>query len=157
MMATMPLSQISRRDAFRAGLAGVASVGLGAACSGGKPSVEANGQVMPREAIESEAYGLSLGRFAPHVGSVFHFARAGELAVELTLTRATDLGLVGRPLIDRGECFSLSFAAKGAVPVGGLTQDTYAVSHAELGSFSIFVVPDAPSGARNCSALFNRV
>ena len=157
MIADMPLSQLSRREAFRTGLAGLAAVGLGAACANSKSSVEANGRVIPAEAIDSEAYGLSLARFAPHVGSAFVFALPTGNAVELTLTHATDLGVGERPILDKGECFSLSFAAKGALPPGGLAQDTYPVSHAALGSFSIFVVPAAPADAQSYTALFNRV
>ena len=191
-MLTMPLSQLSRRDAFRTGLAGVAALSFGAACAdtktsiangpalpaeatdsktsvgandpvlpadatGTKTSVEANGPVLPAEAIDSAAYGLSLASFTPHLGSVFRFAQPNGDAVDLKLTEATDLGVHDRPIWDKGECFSLSFSAEGASPSGGLAQDTYAVSHAALSSFSIFIVPAAPVGARSYTAIFNRV
>ncbi|MEP6653660.1 MAG: hypothetical protein ABJA82_09895 [Myxococcales bacterium] len=153
----MPLAQLSRRDAFRASLAGVTAAALGAACGDTKPSVEANGRVIPREAIDGEAYSLSLRRFTPHVGSTFHFAGADGESVELTLTSATDLGLVGRPIVDKAECFSLSFAPTRALTAGGLAQDTYTVSHAALGKFPLFIVPGAKAGTPSYTALFNRV
>jgi len=154
-MRKMPLSQLSRRDAFRTGLAGVAALGFGAACTGTK--IEANGRVVPAEAIDSGPYGLSLARFTSHLGSAFRFAQPNGDAVELKLTEATDLGLHGRPIWDKGECFSLSFAVEGAPPSGTLAQDTYAVSHATLGSFSMFIVPAAPVDARSYTAIFNRI
>ncbi|HYQ03296.1 MAG TPA: hypothetical protein VER96_31695 [Polyangiaceae bacterium] len=192
-MRSMPLSQLSRRDAFRSGLAGIAALGFGAACADTKTSVEtngpvlpaeatdpktpvaanrpvlpteatdpktpvaANGPVLPAEAIASEAYGLSLASFTPLLGSVFRFAQPSGDTVDLRLTEATDLGVHERPIWDKGECFSLSFAAEGASASGGLAQDTYAISHSALRSFSIFIVPGATAGARSYTAIFNRV
>ena len=158
IMRDMLLSQLSRRDAFRTGLAGVAAFGFGAACTNTKTPVEANGRVLPAEAIDSEVYGLSLTRFIPHLGSVFRFERSSGGAVELTLTHATDLGVGERPIWDKGECFSLSFAAEAGSPPSELVQDTYAVSHAALGSFSIFIVPATTTAdAQSYTAVFNRV
>ena len=156
-MKRMSPVQPSRREAFRAGLAGVAAIGLGAACGDAKPSVEANGRAIPREVLDSDAYGLSLGRFTPHVGTAFRFGAPNGEAVELTLASATDRGVGGRPIVDKGECFSLSFVATGAMPPAGLAQDTYTVSHPMLGAFSLFIVPASPSGAQSYTALFNRV
>src|SRR6478736_788692 len=156
-MRSMLLSQLSRRDAFRSGLAGIAALGFGAACADTKTAVETNGSVLPAEAIASEAYGLSLASFTPLLGSVFRFAQPSGDTVDLRLTEATDLGVHERPIWDKGECFSLSFAAEGASASGGLAQDTYAVSHSALRSFSIFIVPGATAGARSYTAIFNRV
>lgn len=151
--------QPSRRDTFRVGLVGVAAIGLGGACGVAKPRVVANDRVIPDEVIGSKDYGLSLATFAPHVGSAFRFAAAdGGAGTELTLTSATDLGISGRPIVDKAECFSLSFAANAAsTRAAALSQDTYLVSHAKVGAFSLFIVPASQSGAVSYTALFNRV
>lgn len=149
----------SRRDAFRVGLAGaaVAAVGWGTGCGDAKMPVSANGRDLPRDVIESDAYGLSLARLAPHVGSAFRFVHPDGGTADLTLASATDLGVRGRPVIDKGECFALSFAAGAELPAGALEQNTYAVSHPALGSFDLFIVPSAQAGARSYTAVFNRV
>ncbi|HXG95061.1 MAG TPA: hypothetical protein VNN73_22160 [Blastocatellia bacterium] len=54
------------------------------------------------------------------------------------------------------ECFALKFAGSQAL---SLRQNTYAVQHAKLGKFQLFIVPgDASAGSgTTCTAIINRV
>ena len=144
--------QPSRRDICRAGVAGVFAVGL--ACEGGaQPRTVPGGVSLPDSALGARAYALSLATFSPLVGTRFQLS-GGDARAELTLTRATDLGIAGRPVVDKAECFELTFEGTAGAFLG---QDTYVVSHAVLGSFPMFIVPGRTSSPQTYSALFNRV
>jgi hypothetical protein len=146
----------TRRDIFRAGALGVVAAGFGA-CDGAasKTSVEMGGRQIPEATIASESYGFSLATFSPHVGSRFQLADANGARADLTLVAATNLGIAGRPVVDKAECFALAFEAADHAVLG---QNTYLASHTALGSFPLFVVPGAPSSTgQRYSALFNRL
>jgi hypothetical protein len=146
---------LSRRDLCRAGVWGAVTIGLGA-CDG-HPPVQMGGPQIPASVVAGPPYALSLRDFEPHVGTRFDLAGADGARTSVTLVRATDLGIAGRPVVDKAECFVLAFEAQAAAG-GRLGQDTYTASHAVLGSFPIFIVPgDASSTRQTCSALFNRV
>ncbi len=112
------------------------------------------GASLPDSALGTPAYALSLATFSPLVGSRFQLAGGADAHAALMLTRATDLGIAGRPVVDKAECFELIFEGAGGA---FLAQDTYVVSHAVLGSFPMFIVPGRTSSPQTYSALFNRV
>jgi hypothetical protein len=151
--------QPSRRDIFRAGVAGAVAVGFGA-CDGtsGSPVSTSAGQI-PAAALVGAPYSYSLATFSPHVGSRFELTDGAGARASMTLVRATDVGIAGRPVVDKAECFALAFEGEGGSTLG---QDTYETTHAVLGSFPLFIVPGAApasgsSARQTYSAVFNRI
>lgn len=83
------------------------------------------------------------GTFEPHVGERFTATPSFEGAepLELTLSRC-DESPHARP---DHPAFSLLFHAPGT---GHLPQQIFAIEHAELGEFELFLVPLGPDGDR---------
>src|SRR6476659_3446873 len=120
----------TRRDICQAGLFGAVAFALGGCNEGtsGAP-LQATGKPLPPETTASSAFELVLSTFATHVGSRFTVSDASGARAVFTLVSANDLGIGDRPILERGECFSLSFEASGPF----LDQDTYRFSHPEMG------------------------
>lgn len=144
----------TRRDICQAGFFGAVAFVLGGCNEGtsGAP-LQATGKPLPVEATASSAYGLDLASFTGHVGSRFTVSDASGQRAVLTLVSADDLGIGDRPVAERGECFSLSFEASGAL----LDQATYRFSHPAIGDFPLFVVPGRAADRQTYSAIFNRI
>lgn len=144
----------TRRDLCQAGLFSAVAFALGGCNEGtsGAP-LQATGKPLPADVTASSSYGLVLASFAAHVGSRFTVSDASGERALLTLVAADDLGIGDRPIAERGECFALSFEARGPL----LDQDTYRFSHPAIGDFPLFVVPGRPSDRQTYSAIFNRI
>lgn len=82
--------------------------------------------------------GLTLDRFAPHVGSDFAVTggRLGAVSVTLDEAAAHQPSPSDRPGLT-GEAFSLVFRGKGA----GIPDGIHTVVHPVLGAFPLFVSP----------------
>jgi hypothetical protein len=111
---------------------------------------------IPRQALDSVEYGLSMEDFRAQLGTNFTLATPAG-ALDLTLVAVNE----GRPAGGEGEAFDCVFQPARAVE---LSQNAYQTSHAKLGTFSLFVVPFAgpdpvTGGARPTQyvASFNRV
>jgi hypothetical protein len=145
----------TRRDMCQAGILGAVALVLGG-CNDGTSGARIGGtaEQIPPEATGGEPYALSLSAFSPQVGTRFLVADANGAQTALTLVSAVDLGISDRPVADRGECFVLAFESHGAP---ALEQNTYAASHALLGTFPLFIVPGAQSSRQTYSAVFNRI
>lgn len=83
--------------------------------------------------------------FRPHVRSRFRLTSAGTKPFDVLLVQVTSGAPDGRT-----DAFSLLFGPAAA----GLGQATYAVEHAALGSFPLFLVP---AGARDLAAVVNHL
>jgi hypothetical protein len=85
----------------------------------------------------------TLQLFEPHVGSTFHGIVNGQPALNLELAAVEDLTVAGRQRDEaiRSQPFSLIFHGPNS-PIAPQAQ--YDVSHAELGSLQIFLVPIGP-------------
>ncbi|MBS0206160.1 MAG: hypothetical protein JSS49_24970 [Planctomycetes bacterium] len=85
----------------------------------------------------------SLPAFSPHTGSTFQVVAYGQPALELTLAEVEDLSVeddLRDPNI-RSQPFSLIFHG----PMSPLAQQgVYDLTHAALGSLSLFLVPLGP-------------
>jgi hypothetical protein len=95
--------------------------------------------------------GLAMASFQPYVNTSFRF-QVGGRSIAMPLSKVTD----DRPPGTRstGECFSLMFAG----PKPAFPQGTYAVEHAGLGRFNLFVVPvGRKSTGQDYQALFNHL
>lgn len=82
---------------------------------------------------------VTVSDFAPHVGGLFD-VDAGPLGrVSLELSEASALS--GGPAPGRSEPFALLFRGPASPALG---QGVYTLTHAELGSLTIFMVPIGP-------------
>jgi hypothetical protein len=104
---------------------------------------------------------LSREHFTPHVGSSFAVQREGStswirlVAIEDSSTAEPDYSKTPsqfRPKVapPKLDAFTLRFLGPGA----GLTQNTYTVEHASLGTFSLFLTQ---AGENEYTAVFNRI
>ena len=92
---------------------------------------------------------LSRNTFVPHVGTSFH-VQAGTATVELTLAIVTE-----PRASPRAEAFSLEFRGPTSA---ALPQGEYPFRHADIGEFTLFIVPVGQVGAElEYEAVFNRV
>jgi hypothetical protein len=103
-------------------------------CGGGAEGAARTSRRGHRVSVE-----LVTGTFEPHVGSRFHATptHAGE-PLELTLT-SVDESTDARP---DHPAFSLTFESPDPSPA---EQQIFALEHAELGRFELFLVPLAPT------------
>lgn len=144
----------SRRNFLKTGSLGLICAGLPGALAKvvvGQPGVV--GRL-------SQAYATSLPNFtremfAPHLHTTFR-VKTGSTAVDLSLTRITDLKALARvpSRIAGKESFSLLFVAPGEA--ASLGQDTYSIEHASLGRFSLFLVPVGKAANRHHEAIIIR-
>jgi hypothetical protein len=104
---------------------------------------------------------LSREHFTPHVGSSFAVRREEStswirlVAVEDSSAPEPDYSKIPsqfRPKVapPKLDAFALRFLGPGA----GLTQNTYTVEHASLGTFRLFL---SPAGENEYTAVFNRI
>ena len=94
---------------------------------------------------------LDLASFQPLVGQTFGVEITGESSIQLTLTEA-NLG-PWQPPEGSPSAFELMFRGPSD-PI--LPQATYRLTHPELGSLDIFIVPIAHSDERTTyQAVFN--
>ena len=144
----------TRRDFCQAGLAGAVALVLGGCNDGtsGAP-LPATGKPLPPETTTSSSYALTLSAFEPQLGTQFAVFDASGTRGTLTLVGARDEGIGVRAIVDRGECFSLSFESSGSL----LDQDTYQLSHPAIGEFPLFIVPGRPGSRPTYTAIFNRI
>ncbi len=144
----------TRRDFCQAGIASAVALVLGGCNDGtsGAP-LPVTGKPLPPETTASSSYGLTLSAFAPQLGTEFTVVDAAGARSALTLVAARDEGIGTRAVLDRGECFSLSFESSGP----SLDQDTYQLSHPALGEFPLFIVPGRPASRATYTAIFNRI
>lgn len=99
--------------------------------------------------LDDTLAGYSKSAFVPYVDSIFQ-VHTGTGTVDLSLTNIEDL-----PAPSGGECFSLVF--RGGT--SALTQDTYEIQHAALGTFQLFLVPTGSdqNGVQGYTATINRL
>lgn len=145
---------IQQRSMSRTGLlklGAVAALVLGAGpaarAAAGSPGPAATDarSVAPR--VRGPRY-LRLATYVPLVGSTFQIHREGSSPLSVKLVSATRVEGVG-------ESFSLIFRAHGNAKLG---QETYTVTHPNVGTFPLFLVPvgRAASG-RDIQAVVNRI
>ena len=102
------------------------------------------------------AFSFTRDTFTPHVNTTFRI-QTGSRAVNVRLTKITDLKSISRtPARFAGkESFSLVFNDLNRTQF--LTQDTYVIEHKALGRFSMFLVPVGKSTNRQYEAIIIRV
>lgn len=92
---------------------------------------------------------FTLDTFTPHLNSTFRVKQGDEVALELQLIEAKDVGTTPRQLQ-----FSLLFHGPHS-PV--LLQSIYSLEHDEIGAFDVFLVPVKKDQEGFCyEAIFNR-
>lgn len=79
--------------------------------------------------------------FAEHVGSLFHIELGPDQVVDVKLVEADALTIGSGSAGLSREPFSLLFAVQGDI---NLQQQTYQVSHEQLGELPLFLVPVGP-------------
>jgi hypothetical protein len=116
---------------------------------------------VPREALNSAEYGLTMARFRAQLGTTFTLVPPAGGSLDLKLIAVNNLGPAIKQPVARGEAFNCHFSPAGAAT---LPQDTYQMNHPVLGTFSIFIVPFTPPDQATGAALppeyvasFNRV
>lgn len=156
---------VSRRSFLRTG----SKIGLAAIFTGGLTSIAFGrqkdssllgsglGPVIPREALGANLYNITRARFAENLRSKFTFGLGGVKLTDLELVAV--IGQTPPSFTNAGtgvrDCFLLAFRGPRDLP---LRQGTYAVEHAKLGAFDLFIVPGPPGGAgREYSAVINRL
>ena len=145
----------SRRNFLKTGTMGLLCAGVpgalarialaGPTAAGGSPEGKAKSMIK-----------FTQGTFTPHINTTFRI-RAGSRAVNLKLTKITDLKAISKTpaRIAGKEGFSLLFV--GSAKSSRLTQDTYIIEHAALGKFSLFLVPVEKSEHRYHEAIIVRL
>lgn len=144
----------SRRDFLKTGTMGLICAGVPAVLANvvvGRPT-SASG--FPGESTKH--FNLTRETFAPYLNTTFRI-RTGSATVDLRLAKITDLKAAAKhpARIAGKESFSLMFVGSG--PSSRLTQDTYAVEHDALGSFSLFLVPVGEPANRHHEAIIARL
>lgn len=144
---------ITRRKFVREGI--VTTIVAGATIRfGGNAYAERKGGV----AVESKNTGLvayyDKAAFAAYVDSDFLVHAGGENHKYLRLVKVEDFPLKD-PSRPNDECFRLAFTAPRGT---NLAQRTYAVEHAALGAFALFIVPIGIRAGvvEHYEAVFNR-
>lgn len=131
MNATQTLTR-RRLLAFGGAAAATAILPGGVARAAGRPAAPAS--------TSGSTNWLERGAFSSRVGQPFKMASASG-AVALTLTKVSDLDgktSKGKPLAGRNDSFLLTFKGAGTATA---QQGVRQLSHAQLGSRSLFVVP----------------
>ncbi len=96
---------------------------------------------------------LTLSDFSPTVGSSFQVRTEPNVALELELLEAVNLGAASISSSTRSESFSLLFKGPNDVM---LPQQICPMNHPELGELSIFLVPVArEADGMRYEAIFN--
>jgi len=92
--------------------------------------------------------------FEQHVGSTFAVLTGTGKTVDLRLdaVRPLTVPAKSRAPVRGGEGFALAFSGAPAA----FSQDTYAVQHADMGRFDLFLAPVGMGGG-NYEAVFNRL
>ena len=126
--------------AFGGAAAATAMLPGGVARAAGRPTAKASTNWLER------------GAFSSRVGQPFSMAREGGGTIALTLSKVSDLQgrtSKGKSLAGRNDSFMLTFKGAGSATA---PQGIRSLSHKQLGSKSLFVVP----GAGAYSVLVNR-
>lgn len=160
--------QITRRAFLRAGsMVGLASLFASASSSRAFGQQEQNGTKdlgtgigfrIPKSAASDPLAHIPMDTFRKCVGDTFQFStNTSKKVMPLSLWAVNDLNPPS--LYNAGtstnSCFGLVFNAPSA-PL--LTQGTYAVQHATLGKFNLFIVPAAGTVYnQHYEAIINRV
>ncbi len=145
----------SRRKFIKTGTMGLLYAGVPGVLAKvvvGRPNAASN---LP----EGHANGLinfTKDTFTPYLNTTFR-VKTGSGAVDLRLTKITDLKAISRipARIAGKESSSLLFV--GSSNAACLTQDTYVLEHAALGRFSLFLVPVGKSTNRHHEAIIIRL
>ena len=96
----------------------------------------------------------SKSAFSSYINSIFRLY-TGYSSVDVMLVQVADMEPEVKGTPAGGECFSLVFVGGSAA----LSQGTYRVEHASLGSFQLFLVPGGSDkyGAQSYVAIINRL
>jgi uncharacterized protein DUF6916 len=145
----------TRRNFLKTGTLGLICAGLPAALAEvvvGHPEVVGEFS----EGNATSLFGFTQAAFKPHLNTTFKI-NAGSAAVNLRLTKITDLKAISKipARIAGRESFSLMFV--GSSDSACLTQDTYILEHVALGRFSLFLVPVGRSTNRHHEAIIIRL
>jgi hypothetical protein len=142
---------LSRRKFVKAGI----TASIVATVVGDSPAQKRtrNGEIkLPGYSPDMLAY-YNKSTFAAYVNSDFRF-HAGRFGVDMKLASVDDRS-GNEVIVAPDECFALRFEAPRGT---ALTQQTFRIEHAALGTFSLFVVPMAltPDAPRYYEAIINR-
>jgi len=139
-------------DLSRRSFLGVGTrIGLGALFTGNLASVAFGqsssqklgsgiGAVIPKEALNATLANITEQMFIQSVGTRFMLSQKGVQLFGLTLIEVNDLNpphVKSKPTDNKG-CFCLVFQGSRTYP---LTQNTYTMTHSQLGVFDLFIVP----------------
>ncbi|MEI7769107.1 MAG: hypothetical protein WCI67_03910 [Chloroflexales bacterium] len=98
---------------------------------------------------------LMRSTFAGHLGEIFVVIPPAGARTWLRLADVRDLPVVAGTSAQQEHSFSLLFRGPTAQP---LNQGTYHVEQTRIGSFTVFITPQAPDrDARYYEAVFNRL
>jgi hypothetical protein len=145
----------SRRNFLKSGTLGLICAGLPAALAKvalGSPEIA--GEFSDGNA--TSLFNFTQAAFKPYINTKFKI-KTGSAAFDLRLTKITDLKAISKipARIAGKESFSLLFA--GSRDAARLTQDTYTLEHAALGTFSLFLVPIGEAKNRHHEAIIIRL
>ena len=131
----------------------IASVAALAAGTGTKPAMEALAKDSDWKASTDPLSYYTQANFTQYLNSVFRLH--GQITVDVRLIAVEDTLLDKVSRSGGRESFVLHFR-DAAVE---LPQGSYAVEHAALGTFKLFLVPAGPdeSGMHGCTATINRL
>jgi hypothetical protein len=145
----------TRRNFLKTGTLGLICAGLPAALA---KVVVGNPEVVGEfsEGNATSLFSFTQAAFKPHLNTTFKI-KTGSAAVNLRLSKITDLKAISKipARIAGKESFSLMFSGSRGAP--RLTQNTYILEHAELGTFSLFLVPIGESTNRHHEAIIIRL
>jgi len=144
----------SRRNFLKTGTMGLLCAGMPAVLAKvvvGRPAASG----FPETNAESQI-NFTKETFTRYLNTTFRI-NTDSAAVDLRLSRVTDLKAISKipARIAGKESFSLMFVAPSNAAC--LTQNTYVLEHAALGSFSLFLVPVGKSTNRHHEAIIVRL
>ena len=156
---------LSRRNFLRAGCVSALLAGLELSPAKLVFAQQKRGQggfAIPYEAKTQSAFYFTHETFAPYLNSTFRLSRGKGIGFDATLVEVSDLRAQSQAKaralkseVREGACFALTFRAGASDTI---SQGTCKLSHAALGSFSLFVVPGEPTAdGETYTAIINHI
>jgi uncharacterized protein DUF6916 len=146
----------SRRKFLKNGMVAAVCAGLPLSSMGvvNPRLATATGSPTPTQSLADPLSGFTMATFVGAMRTRFRWSPTVSQTVTLVLVDVRDVA-GDTSAATSGECFSLLF--KTARTGGRLTQGTYRLEHASLGTFDLFIVPSgADARAYYYEAIINR-
>lgn len=116
------------------------------------------GNVIPKQVYADPLYYLGSKMFTQNLNTKFGFSLGEVKLGDLVLIEVHDLNppYIKGDVTNGRECFSVVFRGPRSMP---LRQETYTITHANMGSFQLLVVPGKQNNlsGRHYEAVINRV